>query len=68
MRLLFAGLQMEEKYLTYKLFTIPKHMKQTYGYILDGEPALSPAIYPPIPQRTIESSVFTFCERFKLRL
>ncbi len=36
--------KMEEKYPFYKLFTIPKHEAKTYGYILNGEPALLPAI------------------------
>ncbi|MEZ8723616.1 diguanylate cyclase [Vibrio pomeroyi] len=58
--------QMEAKYPSYQLFTIPKHEAKTYGYILDGEPAfIATDIYPNSEANAKVIGFYSSRERFK---
>lgn len=58
--------QMEEKYPSYKLFTIPKHESKAFGYILDGEPAfVATDIYPNTEPNNRVLGFYSSRERFK---
>ncbi|MEZ8392723.1 diguanylate cyclase [Vibrio cyclitrophicus] len=58
--------RMEEKYPSYKLFTIPKHESKAFGYILDGEPAfVATDIYPNTEPNNRVLGFYSSRERFK---